>query len=80
MLLAALEEARRVLGPEHHDALRAAADLARKLYEEGEIANAQALQEEVLETWQRVLGAEHQDTIDAAATLASYYREGGRAA
>jgi hypothetical protein len=61
---------KRVLGPEHPATLTGASNLAESLKHQGEHADAERIQREVLGVRRRVLGAEHPSTLKTAANLA----------
>jgi tetratricopeptide (TPR) repeat protein len=62
-LLAVLDTARRLLGPEHPDALAARHQLARVLDERGEHEQAETELTDVLDARLRVLGDDHPSTL-----------------
>ena len=62
LLRETLGVARRVLGPEHQDTLRARSYLAYAVFRQGHFAEAEPMFRETLEIQRRVLGTEHQDT------------------
>ncbi|WP_405566925.1 tetratricopeptide repeat protein [Streptomyces sp. NBC_01167] len=64
-----LERQRRVLGDDHPDTLRAAANLAVDLAASGEVEAARALGEDTLERQRRVLGEDHPNTLRTAGIL-----------
>ena len=70
LLERALENQKRMLGPEHPDTLRSMGTLARVVGNEGHYAEAEKLQRETLEIRRRVLGPEHPDTLASMNSLA----------
>ena len=59
-----------LFGPEHLDTVTAMAGLALTLWNQGDLAEAHRLEEEVLVLRRRLLGPEHPDTLDAMDNLA----------
>jgi Tetratricopeptide repeat len=68
-----------VLGADHPDTLRSAANLAADLRGLGEYQAARDLEEDTLARSRRVLGADHPDTLRSANNLAADLRALGEA-
>jgi tetratricopeptide (TPR) repeat protein len=66
-----LEVQRRVLGPEHPEALTSMNNQANALAKQGDFAGARDLQEQTLALRRRLLGPEHPDTLNSMSGLAS---------
>jgi hypothetical protein len=66
-----LDMQRRVLGPEHPDALITTSNLAASLHDQGKHAEAEQMQRKVLDVQRRVLGPEHPDMLATVSNLAS---------
>ena len=75
-----LEDAERVLGPDHPDTLASRNNLANAYQEAGRAAEAIPLHEQTLADRERVLGPDHPDTLTSRNNLAAAYQEAGRAA
>ena len=69
-LEAALAEQRRLLGPDHPDALESLLALGRVLYGAGDEQRARSLLQESLDRHRRVYGDEHEKTARALFALA----------
>jgi tetratricopeptide (TPR) repeat protein len=67
----ALEIRRRILGPEDHETLQSAVNLAALLADEGKLAEAEKLLPPVIEIQKRKLGPEHSETLLAMNLLAT---------
>jgi tetratricopeptide (TPR) repeat protein len=76
----AVDLATALLGAEHPDTLAARDNLALSYWSAGRIADAIALQEQVLADRERLLGPEHPDTLTARTNLATSYWSAGRTA
>ncbi len=74
----AAELYREALGPEDPRTLAAMCNVGKALDREGQLKEARALQEEVLETRRRVLGPDHLATLASMACLADVLRDQGR--
>jgi hypothetical protein len=68
-----LEIMRRILGEEHPNTLTSMSNLAVTLSDQGDLAGARKLQEQVLEIRRRILGEEHPSTSISAWNLFSTY-------
>jgi Tetratricopeptide repeat len=75
LLLQALKVHTHVSETEHPDTLTAITSLASKYWQQGRIAEAVKLNEEVLGKWRRILGDEHPYTISAMEWLGGTYRD-----
>ena len=69
--LLAVENGKRVLGPEHPDTLTSMANIASTYRSQGRLEEAEELNVQVMETRKRELGLEHPDTLTSMADLAS---------
>ena len=68
---------RRVLGPDHPDALSMRGNLAYWQAQAGDLAGAAAATEELLDAMRRVLGPDHPDTLDTRNNLAVWLAQAG---
>jgi tetratricopeptide (TPR) repeat protein len=73
-----LEIQRRVLGPEHPDALTSMNHLANVLSKQGALDEARTLHERTLEIRRRTLGPEHPETLMSQSNLANTLRAQGK--
>jgi len=80
LLMRSCEICLRILGAEHPDTLTSMNNLASTYWAQGRMAEAAALQEEVLEKHRRILGAEHPDMLTSMGNLALTYWAQGRMA
>jgi tetratricopeptide (TPR) repeat protein len=82
--LACFEESmvlrQRAMGEDHADTLISKSNLAAVLRQQGQVDEAQFLEECVVESRERLLGAEHLDTLAARANLAATLARQGRTA
>ncbi|MFI6139558.1 FxSxx-COOH system tetratricopeptide repeat protein [Streptomyces griseus] len=72
------DNAHRILGPRHPDALATRHNLAISHQQAGRTDEAIAIEEEVLAESERVLGPDHPQTLDTRHNLAASYRQAGR--
>jgi MinD-like ATPase involved in chromosome partitioning or flagellar assembly len=82
--LACFEESmvlrQRAMGEDHADTLISKSNLAAVLRQQGQVDEAQFLEECIVESRERLLGAEHLDTLAARANLAATLARQGRTA
>jgi hypothetical protein len=75
-----LDDAKRVLGPDHPSTLGSRGNLANAYQAAGRAAEAIPLHQQTLADRERVLGPDHPDTLSSRNNLAAAYVEAGRAA
>ena len=75
-----VEDAERLLGPDHPDTLTSRNNLADAYRAAGRYAEAIALHEQTLADRERVLGPDHPDTLTSRNNLAAAYQAAGRTA
>jgi tetratricopeptide (TPR) repeat protein len=75
-----LQDAGRVLGPDHPDTLASRNNLAGAYRAAGRAAEAIPLHQQTLADRLRVLGLDHPDTLQSRNNLAAAYQDAGRAA
>jgi tetratricopeptide (TPR) repeat protein len=75
-----VEDAERVLGPDHPDTLSSRNDLASAYWVAGRVAEAIPLHQRTLADMERVLGPDHPHTLQSRGNLATAYQDAGRVA
>ena len=75
-----LDDAERVLGPDHPSTMASRSCLANAYQDAGRAAEAIGLHQQALAAQERVLGPDHSNTLTSRSNLATAYRDAGRAA
>jgi hypothetical protein len=75
-----VEDAERLLGPDHPDTLTSRNNLANAYQDAGRTAEAIALHQRTLADRERLLGPDHPSTLGSRNNLATAYRDAGRTA
>ena len=74
----ALETRRRLLGPEHPDALRTMFDLSRPLHLQARYAEAEKILREAFDVQRQVLGPDHPETLSSMSRICAAIHDQGR--